>query len=119
MKAKLKSVHSPDIDNLSAYTPDDADNFSFLLQVFVGPLGEEGEESFDIEVCTPKWLSDNYQLDDILIGRHLLIVFNYNYDRIINKIKSYVESCSGDRWDQLAEKIGRLGRWEFEDYSAG
>ena len=117
MRAELKRIHSPDIENLTKYYPDDPENFSFLLQAIVSPFGEEGEESFDIEVCTPKWLSENYQKNDIVIGRHLLIVFDYNYDRIFNKIKSYIENCSGDTWRKIAEQVGRLGKWEFEDYS--
>jgi hypothetical protein len=47
MKAELKRIHNPDIDNLSEYYPNDPENFSFLLQAIVGPLGEDGEESFD------------------------------------------------------------------------
>ena len=116
MKAELKRIHSPDIENLSEYSPEHSDKFSFLLQAIVGPLSEEGEESFDIEVCTPKWLSENYSKDDIIIGRHLLIVFDFNYERIFSKIKSYIENCSGDTWGKVAEQIGRLGKWEFEDY---
>lgn len=117
MKADLKRLHSPEIDNLFTFIPDEPESFSFLLQAFIGPKGEEGEESFDIEVCTPKWLSKNYRQEDIVIGRHLLIVFNYNYDRIFQKIKSYVESCSGDTWNEVAQKVGRIGKWEFEDYT--
>lgn len=117
MRAELKRIHSPDIENLADYYPDDPASFCFLLQAIVAPLGEEGEESFDIEVCTPKWLSENYQENDIVIGQHLLIVFDYNYDRIFNKIKSYIENCNGDTWDKITQQIGRLGKWEFDDYS--
>jgi len=117
MKAELKRLHSPDVENLITYIPDDPDSFSFLLQTFVGPKGEEGEEAFDIEVCTPAWLSENYREEDIVIGRHLLIVFNYDYERIFQRIKLYVESCSGDTWDEVAQKVGRIGKWEFEDYA--
>lgn len=27
-----------------------------------------------------------------------------------------IESASGDTWQEVAEKVARLGRWEFEDY---
>lgn len=117
MRAELKRIHSPDIEDLLQFSPDDPERFSFLLQAIVGPLHKEGEESFDIEVCTPEWLSENHEKNDIVFGRHLLIVFDYNYERIVNKIKSYVEKCEGDTWDKIAEQIGRIGKWEFEDYS--
>lgn len=117
MRAKITNIYSPDIYNLSRYHPDDPEKFSFLLQVFVCPIDGEGEESFSIEVCTPKWLIDNFSKNDVVVGRHLLIVFEYNYERIVNKIRSHVDRCSGDNWRELAEKIGRIGKWEFEDYS--
>jgi hypothetical protein len=31
-------------------------------------------------------------------------------------INQYCESCAGETWDEIAGKVGRLGRWEFEDY---
>ena len=116
MNAELKRVHSPDIDDLENYRPKDPRKFAFLLQAMIGPEGKEGEESFDIEVCTPKWLEETYGLEDVVIGRHHLIIREYNYERIIHAIKDYLQLCSGENWSEVAEKVGRLGKWEFEDY---
>jgi hypothetical protein len=27
-----------------------------------------------------------------------------------------VEQCDGDKWNIIAEKLGRVFAWEFEDY---
>jgi hypothetical protein len=116
MKAELKWVHSPDIDDLENYQPENPENFAFLLQAMIGPEGKKGEESFDIEVCTPKWLEETYELEDVVLGRHHLIVREYNYERIINSIKDFLQLCSGADWNEVAEKVARLGKWEFEDY---
>jgi hypothetical protein len=86
------------------------------LQLLVGIEGESGMESFQLMVCTPTWLSENHSKNDILMGRHLLIIFEYNYEQIINWIRSYVGTCTGNTWQEVAEKVGRLGLWEFEDY---
>jgi hypothetical protein len=40
----------------------------------LGPRDGEGEESFDIVVCTPKWLAEKYGPADALVGLHKLIV---------------------------------------------
>ena len=56
LRAALRGLHSPDISDLRTYRPERPDEFGFLLQVFAGPEGQEGEESFGVVVCTPKWL---------------------------------------------------------------
>lgn len=115
-KAELKGFFSPDIDDLKNFQPLKDDCFGFLLQTLVGPKGEEGEESFDIEIFTPKWLLSRYKKNEILFLRHSIIVFEYNYEKLMERITSSIERCSGETWDEVAEEVGRIGHWEFEDY---
>jgi len=116
MKAKLKRLHSPDIHDLKKFQPKDPERFGFLLQAMVGPEDNEGEESFDIEVCTPRWLEETYGIDKVVIGRHHLIVREYNYPRIVATIKEFLQNSSGENRNEVAEKVSRLGKWEFEVY---
>ena len=116
MKAALQRLHSPDIPDLETYEPEKPDSFGFLLQVIVSPEGVEGEESFDVEVCTPGWLVERSSKDAILLGRHLLIVFEYDFNNIRNFLAKYVAQCRGESWAEIARQLSRLGRWEFEDY---
>jgi len=118
MKAELKGIHSPDIDDLSQYRPADAGNFGFLLQAMAGPKGQEGEESFDVMICTPKWLVENHESHEIIFGYHHIMVFEYDYSRIVGAIDKYVRGCTGDNWNEIATKLSRMGKWEFEDYVA-
>jgi hypothetical protein len=116
MQAELKRLHSPDIENLKAYTPQEKENFSFLLQLMVGPRGDAGAESFDVVVCTPDWLKQRHGMSDIVIGRHFLIVFQYDYERLFHFLQECCARCTGDTWQEIAENLDRVGRWEFEDY---
>jgi hypothetical protein len=116
MQAKLKRIHSPDVWDLQKYQPDVANNFGFLLELSVGPKGEETEDNFDVLVCTPEWLKQRYKTFDIVAGRHHLIVFEYNYDRLVDFLERYCSGCSGETWQEVAEKMGRLAKWEFEDF---
>jgi len=116
MNAQLKRIHCPTIFGLKAYKPNDPKKFGLLFQVMVGPEGLDAEESFDIEICTPLWLEDAYGIDDIVVGRHLLIVREYNYERMECFIVDYLKRCSAENWDEVAAKVARLGLWEFEDY---
>ena len=116
MQAVLKRLHSTDIADVETYLPDEEDNFGFVLRAMVGPMDGEGEESFDIIVCTPRWLLEKYGTSGILLGLHKLIVFKYDYLRLRQFIEKYLMRCSGDTWQEIAEKVSLLGQWEFEGY---
>lgn len=116
MKGKVKSLHSPDIDCLETYNPDVEDSFSFLLQVFIGPENERGEESFDVIVCTPKWILQKLGENDSLFGFHHLIIQHYDYNKIVSKLNEFVDSQTGNNWDELASKYSKLGKREFDGY---
>ncbi|MBI1276558.1 MAG: hypothetical protein GC179_00380 [Anaerolineaceae bacterium] len=113
---KLKSILSPDIPDLVNYHPEDSKNFGFVLQLLIGPKHAEGMESFQVTVCTPTWMAEHFNNDEIVIGRHYLILFEFDYERLINRINKYLQLCADETWEQVAIKVGRLGLWEFEDY---
>ena len=117
MRVALKHLHSPDIADLATYCPQDPAKFCFLLQMMVGPASQAGAESFDITVCTPQWLAEHCPTDAILVGRHHLIVMEYDFARIQNYLRQLIEACVGENWEEVALQVGRLGKWEFEDYT--
>lgn len=116
MQAVIKHLYSTDIPDLNSYQPEIDDCFGFPLRLIVGPRDDRGEESFDLLVATPKWLLDNYSKDDIVIGRHYLIVFHYDFRLLSTFLQRYVSDCRGDTWEEIASKVSRIGYWEFEDY---
>jgi hypothetical protein len=116
MRAELKRLHSPDINNLESFEPNEKDDFGFLLQLMIGPCDEPGIESFSVVVCSPDWLKKRHKASDVVLGRHFLIMFNYDYERLLHFLQEYCAQCIGDSWKEVAQKVGRLGKWEFEDY---
>ena len=118
MQAELKRLHSPDVLDLPSFMPQSRDNFGFLLQAMIGPKGLDGEESFGIQVCTPKWLLEQHDRADVVSGRHFLIIFEYNYERLVRFISDFCDECIGKTWQEIAGQLSRLGQWEFEDYQA-
>lgn len=116
MKAKIKSYESVDISDLENFVPNDPTNFAFLLELTVGPDGEEGEEIFDIQVCTPYWLLSIMSKTDAIPGHGFLIVLEYDFEHIFRKVKQLIENCTGKNWHEVARKVARIGYWEFEDY---
>jgi hypothetical protein len=116
MKAELKGFHSPDVYDLEKYSPEPEDNFCFYLEISVGVKNQLGSEQFGITVCTPRWLLDN-KANEIVFGKNYLIVANYNYKKIYDAIRLYINELNGASWEELARKISRIGYWEFEDYN--
>ncbi len=115
MKAILNRLHSPDVADLAAFSPESAD-FGFLLQLMVGPKDAEGEESFDLTVCTPGWLATRLT-DSPLPGRGYLFVREYSFRVLESYLRKQVERVEGSTWAEVASKLSRLGQWEFEDYA--
>ena len=116
MEAEIKYFHSPDIFDLDDYTPKTLDSFGFLLQVMIGVKGMDGEESFDMIVCTPEWLKVQMSCNDLILGLHYVFVKEYDFNRIKQKIEDYVRGINGENWNEIAQKLSFLGKWEFEDY---
>lgn len=113
MKAYLHSINCPDVDDITNFEPSTA-SFAIPLQLMVGPAeNRESEESFDLVVCSPDWLSQEKQP---VIGNHFLITNEFSYGALEQFFREYLASCHGEDWRAVALKVARLGRWEFEDY---
>jgi hypothetical protein len=114
VKPHLHKIHSPDVADVTTYSPAGS-SFAVLFQLLVGPTEDRAvEESFDLTVCSPDWLR---QAAQPVIGRHLLIVNDYDYDELEGFIRGVLDTYAGRDWPELASKIARFGRWEFEDYT--
>ena len=116
MKAELRALHSPDLADLEHGSPPDPADFGILVQAMIGPEDEEGEESFDILVCTPSWLANEVPTDGHLWGRHYLFVTRYDFAAIESAVRKLCDSAEGPDWSAVAAVLARYGAWEFENY---
>ncbi len=112
---KLKALHSPDIFQIDNASVDSKVAFCILVQAMFGPANTDGEESFDILVCNVKWVEQRLT-DGPFSGRHYLIVSHFDPSQIRAFLNDFAGSCSGQNWHEVAVKLGRIGKWEFEDY---
>lgn len=116
MRAQLKHLHSPDVDDLQTFRPQDPTNFSIFVQAMIGPEGEDSSESFDISVCTPSWVAATAEREGPVIGLHHILVSRFDYEALFRSIESFCSRCEGASWQEVGAKVGRLGRWEFDEY---
>ena len=116
MQAELLSLFSTDVDDLRTYAP--GDSFCITLRALIGPSGQPGEESFDFEICSPLWLAVEVERDVVVSGRFRLVMARFDYDAVERYVAKRIAQATGADWDEVATKLARWSRWEFEDYSS-
>lgn len=117
MKAEIKDIYSTDfnVDPLKSYQPKEIDNFGFLLDIELGIEDEIGADIFNIMICSPKWLIENHNKDEIILGLHYIIMFEYDYQKLYKKLIELM-CIEGKDWVEITAKLRYIGHWEFEDY---
>lgn len=117
MRATVKSIEAGDDgEDLSVFQPANDTSFCVELRILIGTGASEGADAFSLTVVTPNWLLENPSPEGVINGRHKLIVFSYNRILLTTWITRMVERCHGNSWEEVAEKVGRIAYWEFEDY---
>jgi hypothetical protein len=108
MRAEIKHILMPD-------EPDQPFT-QVLMEMLVGTVGMEGEESFQVTVCSPLWLRQ--QLDEAQVVRPRHVVFMAQFDEAVARryLTDLVASVVGDSWGEIADQLRSLGLWEFEGY---
>jgi len=116
MRAEVKRFWSLDLPDAKSIPPD-PENCRVLMQADVGPVGEEGADTFNFEVCTPSGLANRFDSDGRPYwGTGTLIVRRFDWGAVEAALMQYVRSLSGADWEELATKLNRFMYWEFEDY---
>lgn len=115
MRAEVRSIWlDPHPSSLSA----DPADFAFGARLLVGPMDAPGEESLDLTICSPEWLARKAGSDPYS-GRHHVVVNVDSFDaaQLESWLRKQVHTVAADTWAEVGQRLGRLGYWEFEDYS--
>ena len=104
-----------DVQDLASWQPA-SDEWSIGLRILAGPADGPGEESFDLTVCSVDWLAAQVRREGVVDGRHYLVADGFNWSVLNSYIENRVRQCEGATWREVAERLGRFGYWEFEDY---
>jgi len=114
MRAHLKDLVSPDVNDLRTFQPRDPRNFALVLDAKIGVEGLPEHESFRMLLCTPVWLMENHAPGDVVVGHQLLIVMHYDFQAVAAHLAGYCRRCEGADWPDLVRQLMLLGRWEFD-----
>jgi hypothetical protein len=116
MRAVIRHIGTIDGDLLELAKIENPSNAGQWVRILAGPADGPGEESFDVNVCTPEWLRVEIERTGPMVGRHMLIVDRWNVETVSRVITGLVARVEGPDWHAVGEQLGRIGHWEFEDY---
>ena len=120
MRAELKALDTGDTPDGSLHSlrPEDPRRFRVGVTASIGPAGEAGQELFQFEVCSPAAMADQELPKGYWFVRHVLLIERWDPALVEAAIRGLCETTYGDDWSAIAERLGRYGHWEFEDYRA-
>lgn len=119
MRAELRSLHSPDVEDLSSFNPHDAP-FCVFIEAIVGIEGGSGEESFGFSVCNPAWLEYNVTgARTYDWNRARLVMNSFDIERVETAVRELCARAEAQDWRSVAQVLSRYTLWEFEDYKSG
>ena len=119
MRAALRGFYSSDIADLATHRPDDPDCFALQVTAFIGPAEEGfGEEMFDFSVCTAKWLQEHPPPKNFEFVRSTVLMGRWDYATLNRALNDLCLHTEGEGWAEIAAKLSRYGRWEYEDYES-
>lgn len=101
-------------EDLDTFVPDNPSNFCVWLDLSIGFSGEEGGNFFQVGVCTPIWLAHQLSAQKIIVPKNLLIVENFCFDVIKNKIDEIITNSTREGGDASMKALCRYFSWEFD-----
>lgn len=130
VRAELKLMYSPDCpEGIQHYAPDDPQGFCISIQAFIGTTDDDTSDSFDVLVCTPRWLDKNLkdprlragQPRDwtwlpprIDFGRSLVLMERWDYPLLHDSLIRLCASFEAPDWGSLASRIDKYLPWEYD-----
>jgi hypothetical protein len=118
VRAELKALDTADTPDgdVSSFQPSDETDFSLAVTASIGPAGEPGAELFQFTVCSPNALAQRALPKGFAFQRHTLVIERWDPALIKRAIGDLSLRTEGADWNEVATKLSRFGRWEFEDY---
>jgi hypothetical protein len=121
MALTVRSLHSPEVDDLARWVPDDPQDVLFLVQLEIGQEANGSADLFQIVVATPRGL-ERYRrarTNPIIFDRGLLVMSVYSRDRFRDWLTRTLARCDAGCWAESVQLLRRFFLWEYDDYRTG
>ncbi|MDR4305112.1 hypothetical protein IHQ68_00525 [Chelatococcus sambhunathii] len=107
---------STDVDDLRSYAP--GTNFCVAVTAIIGPRHSPGGEMFQFLVCSPSWLADELERNEVICPQTYMFMASFNYAALERFVLKRIAHATGETWREIATKLARWSDWEFEGYVA-
>ena len=115
VKPVIKYFYSSDVDVDSYESPDPA-NDGVFLRMIIGDDQGRGEESFDVTVCTVRWLASQVMVEGPVFSRAYLLMPEVDLPAAMTFLRSEISKIQGATWEAVANEIAKFSIWEFDNY---
>ncbi|WP_417391107.1 Imm8 family immunity protein [Gimesia sp.] len=118
IKLEIIDFFSGDIDEVWNWIPEFDEEVFFHLEIVVAEVGKKGGNLFQMEIATVEGLK-NFRLkypDKNISSHGLIIIENYSWESLLNHLKSEIEVCSLNSWQESMQCLSKKFLWEYEDY---
>ena len=114
MIPKVKGLSSNDLPDAKA-VPTDPSDCAVLMQAEIGPVGDEGADTFYFEVATPNALAQRFDDGERPFWiRGTLLVSTFSWEAVEAALDQLVSSTDGHSWAEVGAKLNLFLRWEFD-----
>ncbi len=111
MRIELKRIFSTQLN--TSEIPEDPICCSVLIYADIGEVGKESGDQFHFLIITPQFL---LTYPEVRWGKGYLLMPEFSWVDIENRVRQLVSSISVDTWDDAANKLSKYLEWEFEEY---
>lgn len=126
--AEVKSIvlHCADAVDGSSFGPGDPTHFGVYADIFIGEVGSDPADAFEVLVCSPSWFAaafgagrlDGHGLvgmpEGVEVGAGFWFMASWDRECFEAAVRFVCESASpGPDWGTVADRIGRQLPWEF------
>lgn len=94
-------------DPIDLWVPPQDDDIDIWLTLTIG-YDASGGDHFRVRVVTPNRLSATG-------AKYSLVIHHYHFPSILKTLNSIVESCDGEDWRVVTEKLSKHFYWEYAE----
>ena len=116
IRPKLMGLYSADAPEgePAQFVPADPECCCLWVMAFVGEEGQEGHDTYQIGICTPRWLLTEGMERGYEWGRFLLIVPRWDYGLVVRAIDELLAEAAGPDWETVSDRLARFAWAEWD-----